>query len=105
MSLISSYSTFTAGGALATSTPVSFVSARFGRILNNSGAAVTLTVYEAEKADGTYTLCDDVGTAGVLSAIADGESLRLPEALEGCAWLKFVAADTALPSLTFVKKG
>lgn len=94
-----------AGGDLATSTPLAYGSREAGRIINNSGAAVTVTVYEADAHDGDYALCDDVGTAGVLPEIADGESLEIPTKLKGSAWLKFVADDTAQPTLTIVTKG
>mgnify|MGYP006908207156 CR=1 FL=1 len=79
--------------SLSTTPVIHFGPFRTGRILNRSGGAVTITVYECEEAQGTYVKCDDVGTAGALSAIDNNESLALPTALEGCNYLKFVASS------------
>lgn len=76
----------------------------YGRIINRSGGAVTLTVHECDTHNGEYVLCDDVGTAGVLAAIADNESLDIPAALAGSLFLKFVAAS-GTPSVVFTLKG
>ena len=75
-----------------------------GRIINCSGGAVTLTIYECETFNGEYAKCDDVGTAGALAAIEDNETFEIPTKLAGCLFLKFVlSADTA--SVVFTMKG
>ena len=64
-----------------------------GRIISrtyNSGSGITLTVYESDKFDGEYAICTDAGTAGVLAALEDNESVALPTVLKGSAYLKFV---------------
>lgn len=65
-----------------------------GRIILSSIANTSLTFYECDTRDGTYVLCDDVGTNGVLtvpSAAAAGQSVAIPTVLTGSRFLKMVA--------------
>jgi hypothetical protein len=102
---LTAVSAITVGTTLANATPLAFGSKTMGRILNRSGGAITPVVHECDTSDGTYVLCDDVGTAGALSEIANNESLALPSGLQGCKWLKFVDAAAANAVVTVITKG
>ena len=75
---------------LATTPAVPLGRVECGRIIGRTYGGIQLTVYESDKPNGTYALCSDVGTAGVLASIDLDESVELPTKLAGCAWLKFV---------------
>ena len=68
--------------------PVSVFSA--ARLIGRTPGGIALTVYECETAQGEYALCSDVGTAGVLASLVENRTVRLPAALAGSRFLKFV---------------
>jgi len=64
-----------------------------GRIMLLTGANTTLTFYECDTVDGTYILCDDVGTNGVVTvttAAVAGNSVVMPTALAGSRFIKII---------------
>lgn len=78
-----------------------------GRILLPAGVANTeLTFYESVAKNGTFHLCNDVGTSGVLtvpSAAAAAMAVAMPTVLAGSKFLKIVAG-TAITTATIIKK-
>ena len=77
------------------STTEQFEHLRATRILNESGGAVVLTVYQRNPVTGNFVLAKDIGTDGVLASLADGASLELPPALFGSDFLKLVGDGAA----------
>jgi len=76
-----------------------------GRIILLSGANTSLTFYECDTVDGTYVLCDDVGTNGVVSVVTAAvtpKSYVLPTALAGSRFIKIVGnvADVTIKVIT-----
>lgn len=93
-----------AGGASA---PFSMTDKLCGRILIPSGANTAFTFYECETINGTYSLCSDVGTAGVLtvpSAASAPQSIALPSVLAGSRFLKIVAGTSKVTVVVVAKQ-
>jgi len=91
----------------ATTEAFSLTDLRWGRILLPSAANTTLTFYECDTFGGTYHLCDDVGTNGVLtvpSAAAAPQSVAIPTVLQGSRFIKIVG-NVAAVTATIVSKG
>ena len=75
-----------------------------GRILMPSTANVSLTFYECDTVDGTYALCDDVGTNGAVTITAATVlSEQIPTALTGSRFIKMVP-DAAGMDVTVITK-
>ncbi len=94
----------TSGGG--TSTEFSVVDLLYGRLLIPDGANTAFTFYESDRVGGTFHLCDDVGTNGVLtvpSAASAPKSVALPTVLIGSRVLKIVAG-TAKVTVTLLGK-
>ncbi len=91
--------------ALGTTQAFSFGEMLYGRILLPSVANTSLTFYECDTEGGTYHLCSDVGTSGVLtvpSAVAAPQSIAIPSVLIGSKFLKMVAnAGAVTATLVF----
>ncbi|HUT60708.1 MAG TPA: hypothetical protein VNA25_22920 [Phycisphaerae bacterium] len=80
--------------ALGTTAAFRFTDMVSGRILLPDGENTSLTFYECDTIDGTYVLCDDVGTNGVVAVVTAAvtpKSYVIPTALAGSRFIKIVA--------------
>ena len=78
---------------LATTQAFRFTDMLSGRIILPEGANLNLTFYECSTINGTYALCDDVGTNGVVAvttAAVTPKSYAIPTALAGARFVKIV---------------
>ena len=92
--------------ALSTTAAFSVTDMLYGRILLPSVANTSLTFYECNTIGGTYSLCSDVGTSGVLTvptAAAVPQSIALPSVLIGSRFLKMVANVGAVTATVVTK--
>jgi len=77
-----------------------------GRIILPEGANLNLTFYECDTVDGTYALCDDVGTNGVVAvttAAVTPKSYEIPTKLTGSRFIKIIG-DVADVDITVITK-
>ena len=78
----------------------------YGRILLPSVANTTLTFYESDTINGTYHLCIDAGTNGVLTvptAVSAPQAIGIPTVLAGSMFLKMVANVGAVTATVITK--
>ena len=92
--------------AESTTEAFSMTDSLWGRILLPSVANTSLTFYECDTIDGTYHLCDDVGTNGVLTvptAAAAAQSVGIPTVLRGSRFVKIVGNVGAVTATIVLK--
>jgi len=92
--------------SLATTGAVRYTDRQWGRILLPSVANTSLTFYECDSEAGTYSLCSDVGTSGVLTvptAASDPQSIAIPSVLIGSRFIKMVANVGAVTATVVTK--
>jgi len=92
--------------ALSTTAAFRITDMLYGRILLPSVANTSLTFYECDTAGGTYHLCSDVGTSGVLTvptAATDPQSIAMPSVLAGSRFVKMVANVGAVTATVVTK--
>jgi hypothetical protein len=92
--------------SLATTGAFRYTDMVAGRIVLPSVANTSLTFYECDTINGTYVLCDDVGTNGVLTvptAAAAGKAVGIPTVLLGSAFIKMVANVGAVTATVITK--
>ena len=106
MQTISFSQTVAVTTSLATTKAFQYTDRQWGRILLPAVANTSLTFYECDTIDGTYSLCSDVGTSGVLTvptAASDPQSIAIPTVLAGSRFLKVVANVGAVTATVVTK--
>ena len=91
--------------SLSTTQAISLTDMLYGRILILSGSMTAITFYECDTIDGTYSLCGDAGTSGVLTvttAASTPQSVAIPSVLIGSRFVKMVASTGTPPATVTV---
>jgi hypothetical protein len=92
--------------SLGTTEAFRYTDGQWGRILLPSVANTSLTFYECDTIDGTYSLCSDAGTSGVLTvptAVSAPQSIAIPSVLIGSRFIKMVANVGAVTATVVTK--
>lgn len=88
-----------------TTTPICMAGWTHGRILNISGASITVTYYDARTAGGNaLTTYDEDAVAVAAQTVPNNASMALPSGLAGVTWLiPVLSSGTASVYFTFAR--